>query len=440
MKTEHLTDEVFGIGRDLPLNYVSRETADDLLMDNLPRGRHLVIYGSSKQGKTSLRKNCLNDDDYIVIHCSNKWGVADINTNILKKAGYEVTLSNSKSLSGKSKILAKLKASFLGSSAEVGTELEIANQSTDLTAPLELEPEDVNDIIDALGKRSFSKFIVLEDFHYLPEDVQKDFSVSLKAYHENSKITFIIVGVWLEENRLSVYNGDLTGRIFPIDADKWNPKDLASVISEGEKLLHVKFSNSFIDTLLDDCHSSVHIVQETCHECCRNHDIYSTREKLTEIGDSTEASSLIKHVVSQHAGRYNSFLNQYSEGFQVTELEMHRWLLYVIINSTIEELSRGLKQNMIRRRLQQCHPRKNDLNSGNVTQALQSSASLQVKKGIKPIVLDYDQTNLTLRVVDRSFLIWLENQDREALCESLGLTYSPSFMSKQDIDQQSLEL
>ena len=49
-----------------------------------------------------------------------------------------------------------------------------------------------------------------------------------------------------------------------------------------------------------------------------------------------------------------------------------------------------------------------ELNPGNITQALQSTASLQVKKDIKPIILDYDQTNVRLNVVDKSFfLIWL---------------------------------
>ena len=65
-------DEVFGINRDLPLNYVERESADAVLVNNLVRRQHLVIYGSSKQGKTSIRKHCLNANDYIVVHCSNK--------------------------------------------------------------------------------------------------------------------------------------------------------------------------------------------------------------------------------------------------------------------------------------------------------------------------------------------------------------------------------
>ena len=56
-----------------------------------------------------------------------------------------------------------------------------------------------------------------------------------------------------------------------------------------------------------------------------------------------------------------------------------------------------------------------------MTQALQAEASLQVAKDIKPIILDYDQTNLTLNIVDRGFVIWLNNQNKEALFEELDL-------------------
>ena len=64
-------DDVFGINRDLPMNYVARDSADTILIDNLVRRQHLVIYGSSKQGKTSLRKHCLNSDDYINTFAKN---------------------------------------------------------------------------------------------------------------------------------------------------------------------------------------------------------------------------------------------------------------------------------------------------------------------------------------------------------------------------------
>jgi hypothetical protein len=69
---------------------------------------------------------------------------------------------------------------------------------------------------------------------------------------------------------------------------------------------------------------------------------------------------------------------------------------------------------------------------GNLTQALQSTASLQVKKDIKPIVLDYDQTNSKLNIVDHGFLIWLENQDRAELLDLAELP-PPSNVQPNDL-------
>jgi hypothetical protein len=64
---------------------------------------------------------------------------------------------------------------------------------------------------------------------------------------------------------------------------------------------------------------------------------------------------------------------------------------------------------------------------GNVTQALQSTASLQVgKMRIKPIILDYDQSRRRLNVVDRGFLIWLGHQDKTELLAAAGLPSEPT--------------
>ena len=425
VEKEYSVEEVFGINRDLPLNYVARESADTILIDNLARRQHLVIYGSSKQGKTSLRKHCLNDEDYIVVHCSNKWELDEVHAAILKQAGYELTVSKTTATSGKQKIFATIKAGFFGAEAEGGAESERTQEEGVTKAPLELDPLDVNDIISALQDTGFTKYIVLEDFHYLPVETQKAFSVALKAFHESSKLSFIIIGVWLEENRLSVYNGDLTGRLLPINADKWNHPELQTVISDGEALLNVAFNDEFKAELLETCYESVYIVQETCHQCCLKHNIFKTQGELKEIGSKAECSHLVSQVVNQQGGRFNSFLTQFSEGFQNTTLEMHKWLLYPILTGDTAQLVKGFKQADIRNKLQDVHPRGSELNSGNVTQSLQSLTSLQIKKDIKPLVLDYDQTNLRLNIVDKSFQIWLSRQDRNDLLDLVGLPLKP---------------
>ena len=132
-------------------------------------------------------------------------------------------------------------------------------------------------------------------------------------------------------------------------------------------------------------------------------------------------SEYIAEVVRESGPRYSAFLTSFAGGFQDTSLEMYKWILMPVLISSIEELERGIKYRFIRETLQQAHPKGEELNPGNVTQALQSVPALQAKKNIRPFVLDYDQTELKLSVVDKGFLIWLTTKDRDELLENLGL-------------------
>ncbi|MEH1889773.1 MAG: hypothetical protein V7K92_10060 [Nostoc sp.] len=265
----------------------------------------------------------------------------------------------------------------------------------------------------------FQKYIVLEDCHYLDIDIQRDFAVVLKAFHEASKFCFIIIGVWLEENRLIVDNGDLTGRVIAVDADKWTYKELMQVIDEGAKLLNISLTENFKTTVIKESYGSVYIVQEVCSQACDQEQVKETQSQFRTIGDKLYVHHLIKSVVNQQNGRYMSFINQFSEGFQDTQLEMYKWILYPILSLKLKELQQGLTYARIREELQSRHPHGKNLNPGNLTQALKSTSSLQVKKGIKPIIIDYDQTNRRLNVVDRGFLIWLANQNIPELLETV---------------------
>jgi hypothetical protein len=123
----HLTADVFGVSRDLPTTYVVRDAVDDKLLDNLTRDKHVIVYGSSKQGKTCLRKHCLQDDDYILVQCQNHWDLGKLSEAILKGAGYEVEISTQRTVDGKSKLQAKAKAG-LGLPFVGKTELELGGE------------------------------------------------------------------------------------------------------------------------------------------------------------------------------------------------------------------------------------------------------------------------------------------------------------------------
>lgn len=414
-------NEVYGISRDVPLNYVERESVDKKFRNNLNRDKHIIIFGSSKQGKTCLRKHCLNSDSYIVVQCSNRWSLAELNSNILKRAGYELEISSKTSTSGKAKILASVKAKlgFIGTELSGETENSECKETT--CQQLELDVEDVNDVIAALEKIHFNKIIVLEDFHYLKNEIQRDFAIELKAFHENSKLCFVIVGVWLDENKLVIYNGDLTGRVVSVNADSWSSEEMRLVIEKGAQLLNISFEEDFVSELIQRSSDNIYIIQEACHRVCIENNIQETQEQYKIIGNKNDAGKFVQEIVKEQSGRYYSFLTNYASGFQETNLEMHKWLLYPVIIAEKQELIKGLSYRAIKTKLTEKHPRGHDLNPGNLTQALKAVVSLQVNKSILPIIMDYDESNLKLHIVDRGFIIWVATQDKNELLELIGV-------------------
>lgn len=413
------TRDVFKTSRGLPLNYVIRSHTDQRFIDSLTEDSHLVIHGSSKQGKTSLRKSNLQDEDYIDLTCSNNWDLQDLHIAILKEAGYSVTVSESKTIKGKSKVRLKFELPFIGGgSGDVA--YEKAKQVNKKN--LELDASDVNDVIRALDEIDFDRYVVIEDFHYLAEETQVDFSVALKAFHEASDICFIVVGVWLEEDRLTVHNGDLTGRVISINADLWTAEDLDELFYNSESLLNISFSDTFKNDVKDNCNGSVFLVQQLCHKACKILDITSTCVSTVTVGSDFDIKSEIKTILDSQNSRYLKFITEFSAGFDQTELELYKWILFAIITVEISVLEKGFAAAAIRRTITTKHPQRSNVSHKKLIQALRKSVDLQVKSRIQPIVFEFDANTTRIKVVDRSFILWLSHQNKDELYEYADLT------------------
>lgn len=423
IEQEVLVSDVFKISRELPLNYVDREHADSCFIEALTQDQHLVIYGSSKQGKTSLRKSNLEDADYIDVTCSNNWDLAALHSAILKEAGYTVSVSEEKTLTGRNKIKLKFEIPFL-SGPSASSELGIDRARKVNRKNLELDPSDVNDIIRALNEIEFKKYIVIEDFHYLPEETQVDFSIALKAFHESSKICFIIVGVWLEEDRLTVHNGDLTGRVISINADLWTDGDIDCLFDNSECLLNITFHENFREDVKTQCNGSIFLVQQLCHEACKASAITKTQktEDNVYVASNFDVSISIKKILDSQNSRYLRFITDFGIGFDTTELELYKWILYAIIKTEKSALEIGLPAAAARRTIVKVHPQSSLISHKKLVQALRKSVDLQVKKRIQPIVFEYDANTTRIKVVDRSFLLWREYQDMDTLYEYCDLS------------------
>lgn len=425
MPEVHSVYDVFGVSRTIPPNYVARADVDGAFLDALAQNKHIVVHGSSKQGKTSLRKKHLPETQSIVVTCLRGWTLAELHSAVLKAAGYVVEGTTTRTTSGGYKIRAEAKAGLrIPLVMEVGggggTEFEHEDNVTVEGHSIELDPGDVNDVIGGLRANDAPKFVVLDDFHYLPEKTQRDFAIALKAFHESSDFTFVIIGIWLDENRMTQFNGDLGGRMVSINVDRWDGEQLGDVLKGGGDLLGVAFDDRFTAALVEQSLESVWIVQESCQLACVAAGVYETQAKLVTVAG--DAAALVKTVVDNDSVRFNGFLTRFAAGFEETPMQLHKWVLFVIINAEADALEAGLSYSRVRQDIVDSHP-EGDESIANIDSVLSSTSDLQLTRlDLSPLILDYDQTARRLAVVDRSFLVWLRHQVRDDLLDLISVS------------------
>lgn len=430
-----LLETVFGLTREIPDTYTKRANVDDRFKDSLCKKSHIIIYGCSKQGKTCLRKLHLHDHECLIIQCDNKTTLIDIHKKILKEAGFKQIIKESSgsknSIASKASLSANL-FTFIKAKGEVELGKDRSKEIEE--KPFEFDLSNSNDVIDALKTNQFDKYVLIEDFHYLKMEVQEEIAFILKAYYDNSKIVFIIIGVWKEENKITNLNRDLIGRTVSINADSWTDDDLKELIETGTELLNIRFDDELIERILDNCFGSVYFVQELCFALCKHFKIIKTivtdgpkirkhvRDndgRVTERyddgrflinDDKTVFQQILLNILSQHSSHYKSLFLEFEE--DCTDDKIAKLILSLIIQSEPSSLMEGIYINALKEFI-----KNNSLNpklseSATLFRSLKGLSSLQLRKGIVPNILDFDDSHSKINIIDKTFLIWLHHCDK----------------------------
>jgi hypothetical protein len=415
-KLTHDLNNVFGLTRNVPDTYIAREV-DNKLEEALYGGKHVVIRGDSKQGKTCLRKVSIDDDDSIVVSCQKSWTLEDLYKNILIKSGakiVEIEMSDESS----SEVSPKLGASIFGVTAEIGGTKGGKKSKTQKTTNFQCNLSDISNVIAILKEFSEKRYIVLDDFHYLSLSVQRTFASAIKSVFEDSDYTFVVVGVWREENRLIKLNGDLEGRVIDIPVGHWTREDLNKVISKGEPLLNIRIDKDFKDYVVESCFGGVYIVQEACKKLCLKYKVRETQESIKRIGNIEDAKLIVCEISDEISPRYGNFvaefLNLKNKAIDSVSIEDYLSIITSIMTAPFHVLSNGVTLGEIMKVKRRRFKPKVDFEK-NMRNALIELAHCQMELGYDPIVLSYDMVTARLSIVDRGFLFWLTMVDREAL-------------------------
>jgi hypothetical protein len=422
--------EVFGVTSRPVLSYVERVDVDASFRDALNSHKQIIVYGSSKQGKTALVSKHLPYADHLLVSLTPKITTLDIYQTILSKAGVRLTNSTVEKTSTESALSfgTKFKAMIplfggaaveAGGGTKAGSGLEVKYE--EISVNIEL-PQTVADL---LGRINCNKWVILENFHYLTDEVQQQFAFDLRAFQELG-VKFVILGVWREKNRMAQFNGDLLDRTIEVPVEPWLEADFRQVVAKGCQVLNIGVSAEIVDAAVKASFSSIGVFQELIKHICLGAGIERTMRDKTEIADTRYLDDAIRTKTGDYSARHQRALEAIAAGHNsggakgdLPPLFLPYYLVRTILEGGFDGISNGARRNILHDRIRAEHHRGGDVRASDMTNLLGGIANLQSAKAISPPIFAYDAQQRVLQVVDSTFYFFIKNANASDVLESL---------------------
>jgi hypothetical protein len=240
---------------DLQLEQKLGEVKDNLC-------KLVTVTGQTKSGKTVLARKILPPEESIwldggaVSHEDDFWDVIIEQLQLFQSSEEETSEGTINKIGGKGTAAANF---FVAKgSGEISAELQRA-RSTKVTGN-----RTVSSRVAALkGLRASNVPLVVDDFHYIPRDMQGSIIRALKPLIFDGLPVVIIAIPHRRYDALKVEK-EMTGRISPINIPTWSNAELQFISDTGFDLLKYKVLPKFNSELSSEAIGSPHLMQDFC--------------------------------------------------------------------------------------------------------------------------------------------------------------------------------
>jgi hypothetical protein len=277
--------QVFGLDKAKnPASYIVRKVEMDFL-DALSDGavNAIVIYGMSKQGKSSLLRHSLAERDHIWTDGNRGLVLEDLFHDVLCKAGFEYEESE---VGGDFRL-----KWFWG---EAGAHGAVARK------PLQIKINNPASVAAALARYRQHPILVIDQFHTLDAKAQREFATAIATFAAHD-IKVVVIGTWTDAGYLIRYNSNLIGALCEFSFEEWTTGDLHAVLNKGLPLLGLDTLPFPVrQSLVDRCTENVALLQELTKLCFtsfdRQGDVSLAASSLTKAGVETASAALLARV------------------------------------------------------------------------------------------------------------------------------------------------
>lgn len=213
-------------------------------------------------------------------------------------------------------------------------EYETANSYEELFARiLNIEPifEEINEYLASV------KFIVIDDFHFLTQQVRFEIAKYLKLLHEK-KIRFIIIGISSSAEELVGVDAELGIRNDPFDIKTQNDQFCKQLIEKGTSLLNIKFNPSSLEQIIQAANGIPSIIHVICRISLVSSGIFDTQKENREI--SVDLKELKSEVIRIFDSKYFSKILAITKGKQQARSVHNTYfdIIEAIANDTRSEI------------------------------------------------------------------------------------------------------
>lgn len=300
--------DVFKVGGLPDITYIPRDSyhLEKKLSDAIEdRYKIISISGSTKTGKTVLCKRVVCEKNSVWISGADITSNNDFWNLILSKLELPSKILESTKTGKTAKIsgsIASTLSSFIASiSGTAGAELSTSDEISCNSEKLGRIKEN---ILNLLIETNI--ILIIDDFHYVVPDLQKEIVRSLKNPIFNGLVVIIIS---IPHHSYDVINSEreLTGRLIRIDIPFWNNRDLSLIAKNGFNFLNIKSSELLISEFSIEAFGNPHLMQEFCLKLCRDNNISGKMDEKTEIRLISDHKSFFNDIAETSSSSHPVF-------------------------------------------------------------------------------------------------------------------------------------
>lgn len=418
--------DVFGVNtRKNVLSYVERGVDQDF-KDALSTDEYavVVVYGTSKQGKSSLCRHILPREFCTFVAGASDTTFEALNREVLaangvsEKADASEEQEKSWQTSGEIAVPEWL-STLISLPAKVGASRNSHSKSVTSRSFVGINFSNAASVARIYAEAVGRKPIVIDNFHYFDREEQRKIATGIRAFEEEG-IKIVILGTWLEANYLTHLNSDLSGRVRSLSIEEWTNEDFLRVLAAGEEVLNVQFGSRAREALISKAAGNIGLLQKALSRVVRAEGVSKTCDRKTAIGAPAVVNEAFRRIAEEQFDDTFGQLKIIGELGQTQKPFNGRTRMHYLLRAFVAEQDSGARRGVPSGRLT---VRANELisrmrgkehfdanNLGAVRRLLGAELLAHQRKHLSTPILFFDADADALRVTDSWVLLTLRNE------------------------------